>query len=739
MVPKLKFVALLAWATLTFLAEASAPAADPTGCVASAQNRSVPLTSFGDFVLTNLPGSGFVPFGTVDAQPFRVRVTCNDGTVGETALAFPMFEQSLVQSGPIVWGQSTPVPTQLRLDLPSYVISPGNPNIAGQVTARYADGNEKNVTARTSGTGYRSSSAGFVGVSNDGRVYLQSADTLSSVAAQLPVPSIITITAENDGVVSSRLVQLVSSISLSGKVAQADNRDARGIEVRLSIAGYDDLLTTTDSAGNYRFSSLPLAVKRYADLLVLDRVNRRMGGAKVWLDANGNGQPPQIVLQGGGRVRISVVDAAGSPQAGVSVGVSDAYARALGLAPSMLTADANGQVEFQDVPAGTVVAVSNAAGYAAVPGQVLLAAGAVAAITLRATGASPASQAAIVGQVLQQPSLTAAVGATIELLEDKPGAAPMRQVVDGSGRFSFAGLPVNTLFNYQVKVGAEVLANGGVYTGLAGSQRALNVELSAQRGLSGIVVATDGLTPAPGVAVQLSYFDGSIQTWTAAGTMTSRADGSFVRRYLEPRRYRLQALAVDGSSATIEVDLSTAPPNSMQNNLRLQLALSPAQVKLGLRATVLGAADFGPLGAELFVRNSSCPAWCGMGQLPTTTATLTTDFLGQGRNDFELRWRGRVQAFSVDVGPSNDGQTVSRVIDFGPDVSGVNRIPAQRSLYSFNVAQGDSIYAAVLGRAQDGVAAAAAVKYELYDCWRRSKFDPPCRLNFDPGLGAGIG
>jgi hypothetical protein len=24
-------------------------------------------------------------------------------------------------------------------------------------------------------------------------------------------------------------------------------------------------------------------------------------------------------------------------------------------------------------------------------------------------------------------------------------------------------------------------------------------------------------------------------------------------------------------------------------------------------------------------------------------------------------------------------------------------------------------------------------------CWRRPKFDPPCRLNFDPGLGAGIG
>lgn len=34
----------------------------------------------------------------------------------------------------------------------------------------------------------------------------------------------------------------------------------------------------------------------------------------------------------------------------------------------------------------------------------------------------------------------------------------------------------------------------------------------------------------------------------------------------------------------------------------------------------------------------------------------------------------------------------------------------------------------------DGSATAKAI-----DCWRRSKFDPPCRLNFDPGLGAGIG
>ena len=33
----------------------------------------------------------------------------------------------------------------------------------------------------------------------------------------------------------------------------------------------------------------------------------------------------------------------------------------------------------------------------------------------------------------------------------------------------------------------------------------------------------------------------------------------------------------------------------------------------------------------------------------------------------------------------------------------------------------------------------AVIGKAVRDCWRRSKFDPPCRLNFDPGLGAGIG
>ncbi|MFG6490058.1 ABC transporter transmembrane domain-containing protein [Roseateles sp. BYS78W] len=46
------------------------------------------------------------------------------------------------------------------------------------------------------------------------------------------------------------------------------------------------------------------------------------------------------------------------------------------------------------------------------------------------------------------------------------------------------------------------------------------------------------------------------------------------------------------------------------------------------------------------------------------------------------------------------------------------------------------------GNRVDAVLGAAVWEHLLklpLRCWRRSKFDPPCRLNFDPGLGAGIG
>lgn len=68
-----------------------APAKAPgVSYIASAQNRSTPLTASGDYVLENQPGGGIAPFGVgAYGQPFRVRVTCDDGSVGESS---PVWE-----------------------------------------------------------------------------------------------------------------------------------------------------------------------------------------------------------------------------------------------------------------------------------------------------------------------------------------------------------------------------------------------------------------------------------------------------------------------------------------------------------------------------------------------------------------------------------------------------------------------------------------------------------------------
>ena len=75
---------------LVLTGPAAAGPAPGVSCIASAQNRSTPLTASGDCVLENLPGSGIVPFGVgAHAQPFRVRVTCDDGSVGDSS---PVWE-----------------------------------------------------------------------------------------------------------------------------------------------------------------------------------------------------------------------------------------------------------------------------------------------------------------------------------------------------------------------------------------------------------------------------------------------------------------------------------------------------------------------------------------------------------------------------------------------------------------------------------------------------------------------
>ncbi|MDN3542995.1 hypothetical protein QWZ02_00885 [Kinneretia asaccharophila] len=288
-------------AMLVLAGPATAGQAPGVSCIASAQNRSTPLTASGDYVLENLPGSGIAPFGVgASGQPFRVRVTCDDGTVGETPLTFPAFEQQLITPDPIVWGLKTPVPSSLRLEFSKSVIGP-DAQLRGSTTARYPDGSEKSVTARASGTGYRSSAPGFVGVDEEGKVFLQG-NSFQTFAAMMPIPAFVTITAENDGVSTSRMLKLVGPAQLNGRVTQADGSSAGNLEVRLSIPGHEDKLVRTEASGNYRFTDLPFLASRSGQVTVVDRVKRRAASSAFYFDHQGGVAPEKLQLQlnGGG-------------------------------------------------------------------------------------------------------------------------------------------------------------------------------------------------------------------------------------------------------------------------------------------------------------------------------------------------------------------------------------------------------------------------------------------------------
>ena len=80
-------------------------------CVVSAGNRNAPLAPDGSYAVFGIRGD----FGVV-----RARVTCSDGSVGQSAAQFtnPLTPSSLAL-GPIQFGTLSPVPVALALSAPT--------------------------------------------------------------------------------------------------------------------------------------------------------------------------------------------------------------------------------------------------------------------------------------------------------------------------------------------------------------------------------------------------------------------------------------------------------------------------------------------------------------------------------------------------------------------------------------------------------------------------------------------
>ena len=135
--------------------------AEGSSCIISAQNRNAPVM---------LPDYSYSIFGLSGASgAFRARVTCSDGSIGQTAIAFPQAASAIVNSGEITWGSIDPVPTALGLTALRKCLST---NDVSQLiaTAINNDATTRDVTARANGTTYAISNALIADVSEGGQV-----------------------------------------------------------------------------------------------------------------------------------------------------------------------------------------------------------------------------------------------------------------------------------------------------------------------------------------------------------------------------------------------------------------------------------------------------------------------------------------------------------------------------------------------------------------------------------------
>jgi hypothetical protein len=705
---------MLCLCTVGLLSVASAWAQTPTApvvapspgatCVVSAQNRTAPIDAQGNYVLYNLPGNGLIPFGVGgSAQPFRVRATCDDGTVGETPMAFPNFEQSVVNTGAIEWGKNTPVPSKLDLRFPSNTLTVGS-SLQGSVEAVYPDGQSKNVTSRTTGTGYRSSQT-FLGV----------VDERGSVSVGIWADSSprLVITAENDGVVSSRVLKVTSGQRISGKVLLDSGQVApSGILVQLAT-NYDFrhviASTQTDAQGGYAFNELPVGMS-YAALIAYQADTKKYGRIVTYA---GN-TAYDIQLNGVGVVRIKVLDAAGSPVAGVQTALQDAVRREapdLALA-QIVNTDANGLAVFPAVPAGEVTPLIGTSGAVATPTLGTLAANGVLEFKVHLSSGVLGTQASVAGSVTQSPDGSPAVGAVVRLTETTGLRQNFSKIVAADGKYRFDGLRANQSYGLEILSGNTTVYRAQmVQTGADGTTQTYDWTLPQSYRVLGTVFQTDGLAVAPDVTVQLSLF--SFGTWLPVQTANTDAAGLYQLIVAGGGRYRLDAFDTSGAVGTEEFDFN-AGTRVVQNIILGRLQTTTTVVAINAR--MMGLLPTGNSLAQVFVSNSRCATPCAVGALSAAIAKVVTDPLPGGLNRFNVVWKGRTQSFDVMVvGVSGTTQTtIERTVDFPPDVVGEIKVRHQNSWYTFSGAAGDSLQLLAAGWRTANSNPAYAVLMQVY-------------------------
>ncbi len=192
----------ISFCTWTYFAAAQLP----QDCTVSVLNRSAKVRPDGTWIISNIPAN----MGLVRARAACVK---NGKTLFGQSDVFQIPSDGSVTVPDISIGVVVPVPTSLQISASTVALTSISEQCQLIVTAAYADGFVKNVTAASTGTSYSLTNPATAGIDVDGLVTAKASGT-------------VVISALNDGAIG--LIQL--------RVVLTGDADGDGIPDDLEIA-----------------------------------------------------------------------------------------------------------------------------------------------------------------------------------------------------------------------------------------------------------------------------------------------------------------------------------------------------------------------------------------------------------------------------------------------------------------------------------------------------------------------
>ena len=179
-------------------------------CVVSILNRTIQADAVGSWAMPNVPST----MGQI-----RARASCveNGITIAGQSDYFGVVNNGAVDVGLIKFGSQDPIPTNLTINSSSTTLNGVGSILSLQVTANYADGSSKEVTAPANGTNYSSSNPAIATVDANGRV--------TAVAS-----GSVLIIARKDGALGMTTVSVITSGDADGDGIPDDYERANGLD-----------------------------------------------------------------------------------------------------------------------------------------------------------------------------------------------------------------------------------------------------------------------------------------------------------------------------------------------------------------------------------------------------------------------------------------------------------------------------------------------------------------------------